>query len=111
MFGMNGGVRQVGVGIPDGQRLEEGSTSSTLEHCSPMEQFAVQFTDEQGRIHRTVIVKAFGAFYHPPNGEQWAASLRPLKKDGWLSRQMSARLNPKDGVPTADAVDVVPSPL
>ena len=101
-------MRAVGVGIPDGQRVQRGEGINSLQHFVPTEMFAVQYCDEGGVEHRTVVMRIGGQWYLPPNGEIWAQSLRPLKGDAWLAKQLSEALQSHTApVPKTDAVDIL----
>jgi len=83
-----------------------------LKHFVPTETFVVKFTDENAIEHDTVVMRVAWPggpqWYLPPNGEVWARSLRILKDDTWLAKQLSeaflARTSP---LPKTDSVDVI----
>lgn len=105
MFG-----RQQGVTIPKGQLnagLEKGPPN-TISHANVVEQVALQWYDENGTAHPDVWLRIGGQYYIPPNSEEWAAALKPVKETFIL--QLEAMLSDqvdKDVAPTKDAVDIV----
>ena len=72
--------------------------------------FGVQYVDDAGIEHNTVVMRIGGKWYMPPNGEAWAQTLRPLTRDTWLAKQLGeAWLTRSSPVPKADAVDILSS--
>jgi hypothetical protein len=72
----------------------------------PAEMVAVQYFDEYGKAHDTILVRVAGELYHAPNGEQWARSLR--RAADWLKEKVFKELDvEKAPIPTEDTVDVV----
>lgn len=105
----SGNMRKVGVGIPDGQRVQRGDGINILQHFVPTEMFAIQYCDESGNEHKTVVMRIAGQWYLPPNGEAWAQALKPLKSDTWLAKQLSESFGAHAApLPRADAVDILP---
>lgn len=103
-------MRQVGVGIPPGQRTQRGESINTLEHFEPTSMFAVQYTDDAGTQHRTVVMRIGAQWWLPPNGEAWAGALLPLKDGTALARQLSdAFTSATAPLPKSDAVDILGS--
>jgi hypothetical protein len=104
----NTSMRTAGVGIPASQRTERGNTINTLEAFEPTQTFAVQYTDDTGTQHRTVVMRIGSQWYLPPNGEAWAAAILPLKDGTPIARQLNeafaSRMAP---LPKADAVDIL----
>lgn len=102
-------VNQRQVAIPEGQYASRGDGVKTVTHFTPASMFAVQYLDDEGLSHDTVVMHIGGLWYLPPNGEVWARSLRPLKEDTWLAKQLSlARASSAAPLPKVDAVDVLP---
>lgn len=103
--------RQVGVRIPNEQLAPQASGSpNTVLHAVPAQMVAVQFMDEFGRAHNSVLLRVGADVYHAPNGEQWAAALRPAA--GWLREKVLKSLDSeKEPIPAQDTVDVVGAQL
>jgi hypothetical protein len=103
------GLRQVGVTIPASQRLEQGSEVNVLLNCMPLEQFAIRYADDQGRIHTTIAIRCGKKWYLPPNGETWTGSLRPLNDD-WLEKLLEPAAQRLKAATTPVASNTVPVP-
>jgi hypothetical protein len=87
--------------------LEKGP-SNTISHAFVVEQVALQWYDENGTAHPDVWLRINGKYYIPPNSEEWAAQLKPVK-DVFV-HQIEIMLNDqidKNVAPTQDAVDIV----
>lgn len=102
-------IGRAGVSIPDGQLSPQERTepNKVLSVMEPAVMIPVRYSDEHGRVHHVVVFKAGNEYYMPPNAEQWAASLRPLRD--WMKKGIEAQL-PGDGpldAPSQDTVDVV----
>lgn len=96
------------VGIPEGQATQRGDGVKSLKHFVPAQMFAVQFTDDEGRVRNTVVMRIGGQWYLPPNGEAWSQALQPLKEDTWLARQLSDAFAVQAApLPKSDAVDIL----
>ena len=104
--------RPQGVTIPKGQLhagLEKGPPL-TVDHAFVVEQVAVQWYDENGNAHPDVWLRINGQYYIPPNSEEWASQLKPVKEA--LARQVETMIFnqvDKNVAPTKDAVDIVAS--
>ena len=86
------------------------ATPRTIPNFIEADTFAVQYVDDDGRLHTTLVHRVGGVWQLPPNGENYAATLRPLGRDSWLAKALDKkfeafelRFEPK--VP-ADAGDV-----
>ncbi len=102
------GERPQGVTIPD-QQLRSGNTGTpnTVVHIIPLQPFAVQYFDETGQEHNTIVYKAGDTVYFDRNAERWAAGLAQAAsyiKDA-VNAEHAAFLSPP--VPTDDDVDVL----
>jgi len=88
------------------QLSSEVGPPNTVAHVVPANMVAVQYFDEYGKAHSTVLLKVGGMVYHAPNGEQWAGALRPAS--GWLAEKVKTVMDSKDApLPVTDAVDVI----
>lgn len=104
--------RQQGVTISKGQinaGLGKGPPN-TISHAFVVEQVALQWFDENGTAHPDVWLRINGKYYIPPNSEEWASQLKPVKDifvnqvETMLSDQVD-----RDVAPMKDAVDIVAS--
>ena len=104
--------RPQGVTIPKGQLnagLETGAPN-TISHAVVVEQVALQWFDENGKAHPDVWLRINGQYYIPPNSEEWAANLKPVKEVFIKQLEMMLANNAdRNEAPTQDAVDVVAS--
>jgi hypothetical protein len=116
MFDNNVGNRSVGVGIPMGQLSPGTGQPRTLTGFMVLQNVAIEYVDDQGNKHRTIaMVDSAGTWYLPPNGENFAATLRPLGVGTWLSKLLvekleslkSAAQSADQPVPDEDSVNVV----
>lgn len=91
----------------------EGGAPRTVLAVEPVEQFAVAFNDEQGRLQRMIVLRVGDRVYVPPGSIEWSASLRPAAT--WLqdsiNRDAGIRMGPQnlnpDELPTDDGVNVL----
>lgn len=104
--------RMQGV-LPTTPRAQYGD-SKRVNHVIPMEMFAVQYTNDAGKVIDTVVFKMGGQWYRDPNGEAWAGKLVPVPQDSYLAQQAEGILAsrapaPVGGVAVAsdDAVDIM----
>jgi hypothetical protein len=106
MFGnMNGR----GVGIPEGQRTgSERAAPGTVVNFVEAETFAVQYANADGIIVTTLVHRMGGQWHLAPNGENYAATLKPLNRDSKLSKALEERFLGRStaSIPTKDAVDI-----
>lgn len=100
--------RQQGVRIPPGQRQEQGTAEpKTVLQTVPAQMVAVQYADENGDLHNTVLLRVGKSVYHTPNGEEWASRLKPAA--GWLADHVISEVDSESvPLPTEDKVDVMP---
>lgn len=112
MFG-NSAVsgRQVGVGIPADQRSAGTGAPRTVTNFAEMKTYAVEWVDDDGRVHREAMHCIGGIWHRAPNGENYAATLRAVAKDSWLVRLLNERTASANATsaPTTDAVDILPT--
>lgn len=107
---MNSG-RQVGVMVPREQLSKGTGAPRQVMKAHVMETFAVEYTDDNGRIIQTVMHRIGGRWLMAPNGENYASTLQPLKPDTWLAdtlerRYQVAQARPgSESIPTKDDVD------
>lgn len=104
MFKQSG--RQVGVRTPENQSTE-AAPAQTLVNFQEMKTYAISFGDARGRSQVAVVAKIGDIWYMPPNGESWAAELRPVS--AWLVKQLEekhAASNPSNDMPRTE-VDVL----
>ncbi len=87
--GGNTGLRQVGTGFPT-EQLTQASTGrpGTVEHFALAETYAVQWVDQEGRSHKELLHRIGGVWFKAPNGENYAATLRPITASGKLSQAL-----------------------
>ena len=106
MLGNSG--RQVGVGIPEGQRTDVGPPR-TLLACVEAKTYAMSWCDEQGRKHNELMHCIGGIWHRAPNGENYASTLRSIKPDTWLAKLLNEKVadSGTTTVPAQDAVDII----
>jgi len=101
--------RPVGVVIPNAQRPQTRGEPRTVSHAVPCSMVAVQYYDEDGTEHRSVLLRVANKLYVPPNSENWAGALK--ESAGWLAKGVEGLISDSGTVPTADSVDVLkPTP-
>lgn len=100
-----------GVTIPDNQLAQERAEANTvLAVLPPAEMVPVRYADEHGKVRQVVVLKAGGEYYMPPNAEQWAAQLRPLRD--WMKKGIdNLSVTETTEAPTEDSVDIVGSSI
>lgn len=115
MFDNNVGNRSVGVGIPMGQLSPGTGSPRTVTGFMIVQNVAIEYVDDAGNKHRTIaMLDSAGTWYLPPNGENFASTLRPLSNTTWLAQALTAKLEAMKTqatsselpVPPEDAVDV-----
>ena len=99
--------RTAGVMTPEGQRSGGKGLPKTVSHCIPVETFAVEYVDDAGDVHATIMLKVNGTWYLAPNGENYAKTLKPVGEGSWLGKLLSEKTRAAAPVPQADNVDVV----
>lgn len=102
--------RPNGVVLPPHQRTAGQGAPRSLSGFMEAKTYAVEYVDDNGDKHITLAMLVGGQWYLPPNGENYAATLRPINKDTWLAKQLDERLLSQGAAPNApktDAVDVI----
>lgn len=110
MFGNDGVAgRQVGVGVPAGQRSAGTGSPRSVSNFAEMKTYAVEWVDENGQMHREAMHCIGGVWHRAPNGENYAATLRPINSDSWLVKLLAERIAGDNtaSIPSDDAVDVI----
>jgi hypothetical protein len=99
--------RPVGVTLPEGQgqeRIQE--TNKVLALGKPLQLRPLQYSDEYGRVHATVVFVAEDEMYLDMSTEQSVAKWRPLSES--MKKQVAAHLDGESfETPEKDAVDIV----
>jgi hypothetical protein len=107
-------LRPQGVMTPPDQLSPGTGTPRTIVRCVEMHTFAVDYVTDDGKRHVAIAQRVGGIWHLPPNGENYAATLRPLKKETWLSQLLEERFQSSNpgaqaaanaAIPTGDAVD------
>lgn len=105
---MQPGERPHGVMIPKHQMQSgEIGTPNTVVHVIPMQPYAVQYYDENGREVNTIVYKMGDTVYFDRNAERWAAGLAQAAayiKDAVNAEQAAFSAPPTPG---DDDVDVL----
>lgn len=102
------GDRPQGVRVPE-QQLRPGGTGqpNTVGSIIPLQPFAVQYFDENGQEHHTIVYKMGNTVYFDMNAERWAAGLR--QASAFIAKAVNAEhavlMSP--ATPAGDAVDVL----
>jgi hypothetical protein len=113
IFQMQRHPRLQGVGqLP----APEGTAGAprTVTHVVPIEQYAIQYFDETGVRRVNILIKVGDQLYFPPNGAEWAASLKPAAE--WVRRGVLGKIEAlstksrDESLPQKDKVDVVEVP-
>ena len=108
MFGEGVG-RQVGVGVPAGQRSAGTGNPRSVTNFAEMKTYAVEWVDDDGRMHREAMHCIGGVWHRAPNGENYAATLKAINPDSWLVKLLAERIAGDNtaSIPKDDAVDPV----
>lgn len=103
--------RPTGVVTPSQQLSTPGGSPRSVVNFLEAKTYAVEWADENGDKHRELMHFIGGQWYRAPNGENYAATLRPISKDSWLVEKLEDRrrneTTPAASVPKKDAVDVL----
>lgn len=97
-------------GVVGSNTNPNSAPANTLLHCAPVQMFAIQMGDEQGRNVQTIVFKIGNAIYVDPNGEEWAKKIRPVGEKTWLAKQLReffATLDKSISIPKEDKVDII----
>ena len=103
-------TRPQGVQVPQGQLSpDEMGPANTVKHVIPMIPCAVQYFDEHGKAHNTIVYKIGSAIYFDMNAERWASGLRGAADYivEAVEKELSAHAA---SVPDEDKVDVMDIP-
>lgn len=103
-------MRPTGVVVPQSQlRQQQAGAARTITGFAEAKTYGVEYVDDEGTKHTTIVMLIGGQWYLPPNGENYAATLRPIKADTWLGKALEeSKANTNTAsLPKADAVDVV----
>ena len=84
-------------------RDREYGKPRTVRKIFDLKQFAIEYFDKSGELHRDVVVQLGDSYFMAPNGEEWTEALRPCAR--WLLDEMGARVSGK-GVPNKDSVNI-----
>ena len=108
---MNSAVnsRPNGVVLPQSQLSPGTGVPQTLTGFAEAKSYGVEYVDEAGNKHVTVLMRIGDQWYLPPNGENYASTLRQLNKDTWLAKLLTDRFNNSitASLPKEDAVDIL----
>jgi hypothetical protein len=110
MFGTVTGGRPTSVGIPEGQRSVADAQPGTVVNFVEAKTYAVRYADSDGRVRTTLMHRIGGVWHIAPNGENYAATLRPLATDSKLAKTLEDRFlgeTTTATLPKEDAVDVL----
>jgi len=116
MFDNSVGNRSVGVGIPAGQLSPGQGPPRTLMNFAEMKTFAIEYVDDNGNRHIQLAMYRVvdGKWYLPPNGENFAATLKSLGDNSWLAKKLNERIaetaaqnTDHAAIPTEDAAKVL----
>lgn len=99
--------RQLGVTVSSNQLNASGTGEpKTIQHMHPVEMHAIQYADDMGQLHNELVMVIGTQVYLFPNGESFAASLRPASK--WLAERVFKNLASASApLPAHDMVDVL----
>jgi hypothetical protein len=101
MFG-----RPQGVTLPASQLQGERGEPNTVYHAVPMLPVAIEYTDENGVRHKTVVYKVGKAVYIDMNADRWAAGLRPAA--AYIADVVNKEIDSQAAsVPSRDTVSVM----
>jgi len=104
-------ARNTGVVVPPGQNRQQSSGAArTITGFAEAKTYGIEYVDDEGTKHVTIAMFIGGAWYLPPNGENYAATLRPIKNDMWLGKALEERRLSQNtaNLPKQDNVDVIP---
>jgi hypothetical protein len=106
--GMSG--RPAGVGLPAGQLSQGEGSPRRVTNIARSEEFAVEYTDDNGQVHSEIMHRIGGVWHRAPNGENYARTLRRINPTSWLVKQIEERVadvTSSTPLPAQDAVDVL----
>jgi len=85
----------------------------TVLQMVPLQMFAVEIGDENGRRKRVLAFRVGDSWFHDPVAEPWFDRLRAIAKDVWLAKMLEERFqaaNTKASAPKEDTVDIFEKP-
>jgi hypothetical protein len=114
MMGNPVNMRPQGVQVPQDQLSPGTGEPFTVTQFCEAKSFAATYADDHGKLHTSILLRIGGQWHIAPNGENFAATLKSLKRDGRLSNNLEAKYQESQpslalggGVPAADAVDPI----
>ncbi len=102
--------RSQGVAVPRGQlRGTERGEPNRIRNLAPATLLAVEYTDGQGNIIKEFWYQVGDQVYQPPNAEQFAGQLKPVKEmyASQVRTRMLSQTATTDDLPKDDDVDIV----
>lgn len=81
----------------------------TVLQMVPLQMYALEIGDENGRRKRVLAFRVGDAWFHDPAAEPWFDRLRSVAKDTWLSKMLEERFQAataKVSAPKEDTVDI-----
>lgn len=98
--------RQLGVTVSSNQLSAGTGEPNKVQHLIPSSMHAMQYSDDAGALHNELVLVIGKKVYLFPNGEAFAASLRPATT--WIENKVLAILDSAHApLPAADAVEIV----
>lgn len=98
--------RPQGVTLPASQLQGDRGEPNTVFHVMPMIPVAVEYSDETGVKHRTVVYKVGKAVYFDSNADRWAANLRPAAP--FLAQAVLKEVESAEAsIPATDTVSIL----
>lgn len=102
------GERPQGVRVPESQ-LRSGNTGepNTVGHIQQLIPYAVQYFDEHGQEHSTIVYKMGKTVYFDMGAERWAAGLRQAAP--YITKAVNAEhaVQMAPAAPSGDPVEVI----
>jgi hypothetical protein len=98
--------RTVGVQMPSRRGAETGRAKTVVD-IAEAHTYLVKWTDDNGTVHQELMHRINGLWSRAPNGESYVASLKIMKPDVWLAKQLEEmHLSRATPVKSEDTVDV-----
>jgi hypothetical protein len=104
MFG-NDNPRIAGVRTPVNQSTEQ-APANTVTKVAPAQWALIEYGDETGRAHTSLVLICGDKAWLAPNAEAWTSALKPFRAD--MSRDIVERL--RDALPAAQGGSTEPLP-
>lgn len=105
-------MRPQGVMVPQDQLSPGNAEPFTIQAFCEAKSFACTYADESGKLHTSIVLRVGGVWHIAPNGENFAATLKSLRRGTRLSDSLEAKYmenRPLDAgamsIPGDDAVD------